>query len=75
MLKLALSRFTRTTQRRKRKRKHKENERFPFLVLAFVLALMLVSPPVYTLVSCAYACVVCVNQPLGPNLCIDLVVD
>ena len=35
---LALSRFTRVTQRRKHKRKHKKKERYPFLVLVFMLA-------------------------------------
>ena len=72
VLKLALSRFTRTTQRRKHKRKHKLNERFPFLVFAFMLSS---SPAVYTLVSCASACVVRLNQPLGLIIFIDLVVD
>ena len=39
-----------------------------------MLALMPASSPVYTLVSCAYACVVHVNKPLGPIIYIDLVV-
>ena len=44
VLVLALSRFTRATQRRKHiKRKHKKKERFTFLVLASMLALMLSS--------------------------------
>ena len=67
VLKLALPRFTRETQRRKHKRSHKKKERFPFLVLAL--------PLVYTSVFCAYACVVRVNKPLGPIICIDLGVD
>ena len=50
------------------KRKHKLKERFPFLVLVS-------SPAAFTLVSCASACVVRVNQPLGPIIYIDLVVD
>ena len=58
---LALSRFTRATQRRKHK--HKKKERITFLVLASPRLCALVScayacvAPVYTLVSCAYACV------------------
>ena len=36
---LALSRFTRATQRHKHKPKHKKKERFPFLMLEFMLVL------------------------------------
>ena len=67
VLKLALSRFTRETQRRKHKRSYRKKERFPFLVFAL--------PSVYTSVFCAYACFVRVNKPLGPIIYIDLVVD
>ena len=64
---LALSRFTRATQRRKHKHKRKKKEQFSFQVLAFMLALMLLSPRFTRASDCAYAytCDVSVNQPLS----------
>ena len=63
VLVLALSRFTRATQRRKHiKRKHKKKGTIYFSCACVYACAYAFVVPVYTLVSCACACVVRVNQ-------------